>query len=461
MNNNKNRTFARVLRGRKRPLRFYIASLGCPKNTVDAEGMSFVLQRAGYRPTGDFELADLIIVNTCGFIAPARAESLETLEFFASELREEQRFIATGCWAQRDPELLREAIPRLDAIVGTRAWPSIVAVAERLEQPGPRQSIVRLGGAALVMPEEAGAPGYTLAGASAFLKIADGCSRHCSFCAIPLIKGPYMSRPLDVILSEARALQARGALEINLIAQDSTFYGHDLGMLHGIETLLERLVTEVPDIPWIRMLYAYPGYITPQLIAMLDRYPQLLRYVDIPLQHAHPDILHRMQRPADMTEVRQTVRQLREIVPGVTIRTAFIVGFPGETAEEFQTLLDFVEEMRFDRLGAFIYSHEQGTSADCLADDVPYDVKEARYDALMVTQQSISRDKNQEFIGDKLEVLLEGAGDGLTVGRSYRDAPEIDGLVLIKGEFPVNRIVDVQIVDATVYDLIGELVPNV
>jgi ribosomal protein S12 methylthiotransferase len=460
MNSSKNKAFVGVSRGRKRPLRFYIASLGCPKNTVDAEGMSFILQRAGHRPTGDFECADLVIVNTCGFIAPARAESLETLELFASELREDQHLIATGCWTQRDPDLLREAIPRLDAIVGTRTWPSIEDVVEQLQKPDQEKPITWLGGPSLVMPEEAGAPGYTLAGASAFLKIADGCSRRCAFCAIPLIKGPYTSRPLEVILSEARALQARGVLEINLIAQDSTLYGHDLGMQHGIETLLERLVIEVPDVPWIRMLYAYPGYITPQLIEMLERYPQLLRYVDIPLQHAHPDVLQRMQRPADMAWVRETVGQLREVVPGVAIRTAFIVGFPGETDEEFQTLLDFVEEMRFDRLGAFIYSHEQGTSAGHLADDVPYDVKEARYQALMVAQQSISQAKNHEFIGDQLEVLLEGAGDGLTVGRSYRDAPEIDGLVLIQGEYPVNRMVGVRIVDATVYDLIGELVPN-
>ncbi len=460
MNNNRQQIHPEVQGGRLRPLHFYIASLGCPKNTVDAEAMAFLLQHAGYLPTGDLGDADLVIVNTCGFIAPARAESLEALEFIASELDKGQYLVAAGCWAQRDPALLKEAIPRLNAVVGTRAWSSLVSVAEQLRRQVPERLITQLGGSSVVMPEEAGAPGYALMGASAFLKIADGCSRRCAFCAIPLIKGPHVSRALDVILAEAHALQVQGVLEINLIAQDSTFYGQDLGMQQGIETLLKRIVTEVPDVPWIRLLYAYPGYITPQLMEMLARYPQLLPYVDIPLQHAHPDVLRRMRRPADIAWVRQTVKRLREMIPGVAIRTAFIVGFPGETDEEFQTLLDFVQEMRFDRLGAFIYSHEQNTDAGALTDDVPYEVKESRYQALMVAQQPISQEKNREFIGTQLEVLLEGAGDGLTVGRSYRDAPEIDGLVLMRGEYPVNRIVNVRIIDATVYDLIGELVPN-
>ena len=440
---------------RRRP-RFYIASLGCAKNTVDAEGIATLLRRAGYLATGDPARADVVIVNTCGFIAAAREESLTTLRSLAEQITPRQKLIAAGCWAQREPERLRQLLPGLDAIVGTRTWhemPRIVQELSRTEAP-----IVNVQRRKVVMPEEAGTGGYVRFGASAFLKIADGCSRGCAFCAIPGIKGPTVSRPLEAILEDARQLRDAGVLEINLIAQDTSFYGHDLGMRDGLATLLEGLVEAVPDLPWLRILYLFPGFITDRLIDVIAAYPQVLPYVDIPLQHADPAILRRMRRPADVEAVKRTIGRLRERMPEITLRTTFIVGFPGESEREFLTLLRFVEAMRFDRVGVFEYSHEEGTAAASLKDDVPPEVKAARRDALMMAQQRISLEKNKALVGSRLAVLLEGSSDGLTIGRTYRDAPEIDGLVLIEGEHGSGRLVEVEITAALPYDLQGRLV---
>ena len=448
-----------------RPLRrFYIASLGCPKNTVDANAMAVLLQRAGHEPTLNADEADLVIVNTCGFIEQARAESLEALSDLASELTSDQWLVAAGCWAQRDPDRIRDAVPRIDAVLGTRSWPEIVTLAGSLgatsrgEALRERSSFSLIEDRLATLPEEVAAPGYVISGPSAFLKIAEGCSRQCAFCAIPSIKGAAVSRDLDAIVNDARQLRDYGVLEINLIAQDATYYGADRGMRDGLAHLLERLVTQVPEIPWIRVLYTFPGYITPRLIRVIRDTPQILPYVDLPLQHAHPDMLRRMRRPADMAQVRATLAALREAMPDIALRTTFIVGFPGETEAEFAALLDFVREVQFDRLGVFTYSHEPGTPAAELGDDVPEEVKTARYDQVMIAQQEISLRRNQALIGRRLDVLLEGAGDGITVGRSYRDAPEIDGLVLISEEVNTHRIVRVEVTEALPYDLAGRIV---
>ena len=445
-------------RGEQRPFHFYIASLGCPKNTVDSSSMAVLLQRAGYTPTLDPDLADIIIVNTCGFIEPARQESLETLQDLATGLRPDQRLVAAGCWAQRDPETLQAAIPQLNAVIGTRSWNNIVALADRLLNDRETAILKLIEDTTVALPEEANAPGYVISGPSAFLKIADGCSRQCAFCAIPAIKGPNVSRAIATVVEDARQLQELGVLEINLIAQDVTYYGYDQGMKDGLAQLLEQMVVAIPDVPWIRLLYAYPGFVTPRLIDVIAQSPQILPYIDIPLQHAHPDVLRRMRRPTDVDGVRRLIEQLRAVIPGVALRTTFIVGFPGETEAEFLTLLDFVNEMRFDRLGVFTYSHENGTAAAKFADDVPTAAKEERHEAIMLAQQTISRRKNFAFVGKRLEVLLEGTGEGMTVGRSYRDAPEIDGLVLIKKKLRPNRLVTVEITDALEYDLIGRVV---
>ncbi len=438
--------------------RFYIASLGCPKNTVDSQAMARLLQAAGYEGTDDPQAADVLIVNTCGFISPARAESLDTLRELAAQRRPDQRLIAAGCWAQREGERLLKLVPELDAILGTRTWDAIVPLLNRLYERKHRTPIVHIENGRFALPETAGTAGYAIQGATAFLKIADGCHRQCAFCAIPAIKGTAVSRPIEAIVQDARALQEQGILELILISQDSTTYGLDLGLKDGLVQLLERLVAEVPAIPWIRVMYAFPGSISPRLIELMAREPQILPYVDLPLQHAHPDVLRRMRRPANMDEVRRTIAELRAAIPDVAIRTAFIVGFPGETETEFQTLFEFVQEMAFDRVGVFLYSHEEGTPAYAFPDDVPEAVKEERRERLMVAQQAISLRRNLRFVGKRLPVLLEGQGDDLTIGRTVYDAPEIDGLVLIQGQHPVGRIVPVQIDEALVYDLAGHMV---
>jgi ribosomal protein S12 methylthiotransferase len=307
-----------------------------------------------------------------------------------------------------------------------------------------------------------GVPRVAAQGASAYLKVGDGCRRSCAFCAIPLIKGPTVSRPPDDILADVHWLAEWGIQEIILIAQDTTDYGRDLGLREGITELLEQIVAVAPRVPWVRVMYAYPDRITKRLIKTMARHPQILPYLDVPLQHAHPDVLRRMRRPADVESVRRTVQRLRAAMPNVAIRTTFLLGYPGETEAEFQTLLDFTAEMAFDRVGVFVYSHEQGTPAARLEDDVPPEVKEERRERLMEIQQPISLAKNQALVGRTLDVLIEGQGEGLSVGRSYRDAPEIDGLVLVQDndrrrvELPIGEIVPVRITAALEYDLIGE-----
>jgi len=445
---------------------FYLISLGCPKNLVDSEGIATLLQRAGYEPAAVPGEADLLIVNTCGFIEPAREESRAVLRDLAASKRPEQRIIAAGCYSERYPRELADEVPGIDALIGTRRWMDILDLVEQLEgrekQPPPAQPVYHLPEAPTVGQDTRGVIRAAAQGASAYLKLADGCRRACAFCAIPLIKGPAVSRPPEDILRDARRLADLGFQEIILIAQDTTDYGHDLDVEHGVDeqhplaTLLESLVERVPEVPWIRLMYAYPGQITERLIATMARHPQVLPYVDLPLQHADPDLLRRMRRPANVNRVRDTIGSLRDAMPEIAIRTTFLVGYPGETEEAFQTLLEFVEEMRFDRVGVFTYSEEEGTPAAELEDDVPAEVKEDRRERLMAVQQPISLGKNQELVGETLDVLIEGQDEGLSVGRSYRDAPEVDGLVLVQEELPIEELLPVRVVAAMTYDLIAE-----
>ena len=300
----------------------------------------------------------------------------------------------------------------------------------------------------------------SVARASAYVKIADGCRRPCAFCAIPLIKGAAVSRPMAAILNEARTLRDMGVRELVLIAQDTTDYGHDLGMKEGLATLLEQLTEAVPDMDWIRIMYAYPGYVTDRLIEVMATRKQVLPYLDIPLQHADPQTLQRMRRPANIDWVHKTLTRMRAAMPTLAIRTTFIVGYPGETDAEFQSLLDFVQEIRFDRVGVFKFSFEAGTASEPLGDPVPAEVKEQRWEQLMALQQNISLQINQSYTGQTLDVLVEGYDNGLTIGRSYRDAPEIDGLVLAEGRAEVGQIVPVKITGALAYDLTGVLAPQ-
>lgn len=435
---------------------FCMISLGCPKNLVDSEGIATLLRRAGYVNAAPDE-ADFIIVNTCGFIDAAREESRAVLQELAQDKRAGQHLIAAGCYSQRSPDELVAAIPDIDGLIGTRRWMDILTLVERLEETEARP-LYHIPEVPTVGQDNRGVTRAALQGASTYLKLADGCRRSCAFCAIPLIKGPAVSRPTDKIVEDAARLADYGVQEIILIAQDTTDYGHDLGMQDGLANLLDRLVTEVPQIPWMRLMYAYPGRITARLIETMATHPQILPYLDLPLQHAHPDVLRRMGRPSDLEQVRHTIERFRAAMPEIAIRTTFLVGYPGETEDEFRTLLEFVEEMSFDRVGVFTYSHEKGTPAAKrgLEDDVPPDLKEERRARLMSVQQPISLAKNQALVGHTLDVLIEGQDTDLSVGRSYRDAPEVDGLVLAQAELPVGEIVPLRIIGALEYDLVGE-----
>ncbi len=440
------------------PSRYYLLSLGCAKNTVDAQGMAQLLERDGYVGVGDPEQADVLIVNTCGFIDLARQESSDALRELAQSKRPDQVLIAAGCLAQFWGTRLETESPGLDGVIGTRRWMDIVEVVERVRESRRAEPLYHLPDDALnVGKDERGTLRAAIQGASAYLKIADGCRRPCAFCSIPLIKGTAVSRPPETILAQTRRLADAGMRELIIIAQDSSDYGHDLGMQDGLAWLLEQIVAKAPEIDWVRLMYAYPGYVTPRLIEVMAEHEQILPYLDIPLQHAHPDVLRRMRRPASVDKVRRTIAALRQAMPGIAIRTTFIAGYPGETEKEFQTLLDFVAEAAFDRVGVFAYSHEPGTPSASLPDPVPEEVKAERRERLMALQQGISLDKNQTFVGQSLDALIEGQGDGLSIGRSYRDAPEIDGLVLIDGDAPLGEIVPVRITGALEYDLSGSL----
>lgn len=432
---------------------FHLISLGCSKNTVDSESMAGLLRQSGFLVSQTPEDADVLIVNTCGFIAPARQESLEVLRQLAAAKHSGQLLIAAGCLTQRYGSAVVEQVPGVDGLLGTRRWMDIVHVIRKLRQEAHPRPVYHLPQVPTVGRDEAGLPRVAVQGPSAYVKIADGCRRPCAFCAIPFIKGTAVSRPADTIVGEARMLERAGVREIILIAQDTTDYGHDLGLKDGLAMLLERIVAEAPGLDWIRVLYAYPGYVTDRLIEVMATHPAILPYLDIPLQHGHPQVLKRMRRPANMGWVRRTIAKMRQAMPDLALRTTFIVGYPGETEDEFQALLDFVEEIRFDRVGCFTFSFEPGTTSEPLGDPIAQEIKDERRGRLMELQQSISLQKNQSYVGKTIQVMVEGYSEGLSVGRSYRDAPEIDGLVLIEGEVPVGEIVPARITGAMVYDL--------
>lgn len=439
-----------------RPL-VHVVSLGCAKNTVDSASMLYLLQHAGFDKAPQAEQADILLVNTCGFITPAKEESLAVLRQLAAAKRDDQLLIAAGCLTQRYRQEIARLVPGLDAILGTRRWGDVVELVRRARGRHRPTTPYHLPTTQAPVAEPTGVPRSAVQGASAYLKIADGCRRPCAFCAIPMIKGPAVSRPLQDILAEARRLQRAGVRELILIAQDTTDYGRDLGMKDGLALLLESLVREVRDIDWIRVMYAYPGAISELLIETMATHPQILPYLDLPLQHAHPGMLRRMRRPADIDGVHRTLETMRAAMPGLAVRTTFMVGYPGETEEEFAALLDFLTAARFDRVGVFTFSFEPGTPSEPLGDPIPSKVKEARRAELMARQQVISLEKNQMLVGQTLLVLIEGCGDGLSVGRSYRDAPEVDGLVFVEGELPVGAMVPVRITGALPYDLTGVL----
>jgi ribosomal protein S12 methylthiotransferase len=454
--------------------RYYLASLGCPKNLVDAHGMTRLLEHLGHQPVDDVRQAQVIIVNTCGFVEAAREESLGELRRLARRKRKNQVLIAAGCLAELWGEAVTHSVPGVDALLGTRRWAEIARLLAEIEEGRKHRGQRK----ALLGDPPAGAevqgPRTARQGATAYLKIAEGCSAPCAFCAIPRIKGPAASRPAEAIVQDAASLAREGVKEIILIAQDTTAYGRDRGQRDALPGLMQAILEALPDPrqpeltrrpeltqqPWLRLMYAYPAHVSPQLIEVMASDRRVCHYLDLPLQHAHPDVLRRMKRPADAERTRRLVEDLRHAMPDIALRTAFIVGYPGETELEFQVLLDFLAEVRFGRVGAFLFSPEEGTAAAELPDQVPEAIKAERYERLMALQQEISLEANQAQVGRRLDVLLEGQGEGLSVGRSYRDAPEIDGMVILPGDLPVGEIVATRITGAMEYDLIAEVEPG-
>ncbi len=432
----------------------YLVTLGCPKNEVDSEMMAELLAEAGHRFVERPDDADILIVNTCGFIHDAREESYDTLKELARGKLPHQALVAAGCLAQRDCDGLCRRVPQVDAVIGTRSWSEIVSVVEGLNQQrrGVRRAVRDQGDLVASVRRHA----HT--GQTAYVKIADGCDAGCAFCAIPLIKGPQASKPPEAILREATELLAQGVRELVLIAQDTTAYGRDLGMADGLPALLRRLAEIAPEESWLRILYAYPQHISDDLIATMAALPQVCHYLDLPLQHGHPAVLRRMRRPHDLAMIHDRIGALRAAMPDIALRSTFIVGFPGETEQEFDALLALLEEIEFDHVGVFSYSRERGTPAAEMPGQVPQSVAARRHEEAMLTQQEISLRRNREQIGRELPALIEGVGEGLTVARSYRDAPEIDGMILIEGEHAAPGFVRVRITRAQPYDLVGEIV---
>ena len=424
-------------------MRYHLVTLGCAKNTVDSMRLERALRHARHQATASADEAELLLVNTCGFIDDAKDESLAVIAELDAARRPDQQIYVLGCLTQIAEDEVRRAVPAVDATFGVEAWD---AVAASLGSGSPDFDIPQ--------------PALLATGPSAYLKISDGCDRPCTFCIIPTIKGRMHSEPDDWLIAEARALAAMGVRELVLVAQDSTAYGEDRAERDGLATLLERLSEAVPEVPWLRLMYAYPGRVTPRLAETMARLPNVMPYLDMPLQHGSPSVLKRMRRPS-LRVARRSLDTLREAMPDAALRTTFIVGFPGETEAEFEELLDFVEEQRFDHVGAFTYSPQTGTPAAGLGEPVPHEVASERYGRLMELAQQLSMERNRELVGSELEVLIESDepsvqedGSRFVVGRSYRDAPEVDGLAFVRGAFAAGEFVRVRVDTALPYDLV-------
>ncbi len=447
-------------------LSYHLITLGCPKNEADSRGMDTLLRAAEYQETEDAAAADVVIVNTCGFLQAAVQESLSVLQSQAAQIRPDQTLIAAGCLAQREGKLILETVPRVQGLLGTRRWMDIVPLTKMLRQGklGRRQEAFAMLGDPetqdeLLLEQPPSGTG------SAYLKISDGCNAPCAFCTIPSFKGKLRSRPVRDLLTEAQALVQGGVRELVIVAQDTTDYGRDRQEPDTLPRLLQQICNRSGEgLAWVRLMYAYPGHVTPSLVETMATEPRIVPYLDIPLQHGDTNVLRRMRRPHRLEQVWDHVTRLRSAMPEITLRTTFIVGFPGETEQEFQNLLDFVNAVQFDRVGAFQFSQEPGTPSHDMPDQIPEEVKEERWHRLMASQQPISLACNQAQIGKQLDVLIEGLGEDeelrpVLLGRSYRDAPEVDGLVLIPDAPSASPgdLLSVHITGAMPYDLIGEV----
>lgn len=439
-------------------MKLLLISLGCDKNLVDSEVMLSLLRKAGFTFTDDETEAEVIVINTCSFINDAREESIQTILEMA-EYRKEgscRALIVTGCLAQRYREEIQEEIPEVDAILGTTAIEQVAEAALEIIE-GQKGHVRRL--------EETDRAPYladgrivTTGGHYAYLKIAEGCDKHCTYCIIPQLRGRYRSLPMEHLLKEAAGLAADGVKELILVAQETTLYGVDLYGEKKLPRLL-RSLCEIEGLHWIRLLYCYPEEITDELITVIKEEPKICHYLDMPIQHANDDILKRMGRRTDRAQLLSIIRHIREEIPDICLRTTLITGFPGETEEMHEELMDFIDEVGFDRLGVFPYSPEEGTPAAEMAGQLDQEEKERRRDELMALQQEISREKGEAGVGDVLEAFVEGrlADEEAYVARTYRDAPGVDGYVFIETgrELMTGEFVQVRITGADEYDLMG------
>lgn len=442
----------------------YFVSLGCDKNLVDSEDMLGILDAGGYTVTDDEDNADIIIVNTCCFIEDAKKESINTILEMADKRKNGpcRALIVTGCMAQRYRKEIMEEIPEVDAIVGTMSYDRITEAIDRClrgEKVTLMQDINRT-----VKPVHRRM--LATGGHFAYLKIAEGCDKHCTYCVIPSVRGRYRSFPMDELVEEARDLAGRGVRELILIAQETTLYGTDLYGRKCLHDLIHQ-IAQIGEIRWIRVMYCYPEEIYPELVECMKTEPKFCHYLDLPIQHADDDILKRMARKTSREDIERIVRNLREQIPDICLRTTLITGFPGETEENHRELVDFVRKMKFDRLGVFTYSQEEGTPAAAMPDQIDEDTRERRRDEIMKLQQRISAGREEEQVGRVLTVMVEGReaesdrddGEDVYVCRTYADAPDVDGYLFLEtGETLYSGdFVQVRVTGANEYDLIGEL----
>lgn len=441
-----------------------VVSLGCPKNLVDSETMLGLIHEENYEITNDPSEAEIIIVNTCGFIESAKEESINTILQMAEYKKSGscKYIIVTGCLSQRYAEELFSELPEADAIAGVEVYDEIDSIIKRVMN-GERFIMLERSKPDVIytsketfLPRILTTPSYT-----AYLKIAEGCDNCCSYCAIPKIRGAYRSKPMEQVLKEAKALADNGVKELIVVAQDTTRYGEDLP---GGKLLLANLLKElnkIESLKWIRVMYCYPNNFTDELIETFASLDKVCKYVDLPLQHASNRLLASMNRYDTREEVETLLAKLRKRIPGIVIRTTFIVGFPGETDADFEELKEFVEQQRFENAGVFAYSQEEGTVAGAMPNQIPDEIKQERYHELMALQAQISEEIHKDTEGQTLEVLVEGIeedGSGLHYGRSYREAPDIDGLVFIEnpGDIKPGCFVKVNILQGFTYESVGE-----
>lgn len=443
--------------------KFSIVSLGCARNLVDSEVMAGLLKQNHYELVLEPAEANVVLINTCGFIDAAKAESIDTIVEIG-RLKEQgklRKLVVAGCLSQRYPEELARELPEVDLFIGTGEVPRIAEILREHENDSRQRQYV---GLPRYLYDHATPRLRTTPSHTAFLKISEGCHHQCAFCIIPTLRGPHRSRSIDSVVTEARLLAAGGVKEVNLIAQDLTAYGRERKDGTTLYHLLRELV-QVPEIVWIRLLYAYPNYLDDGLLRLISEKEKICKYIDMPFQHISRRILRSMRRGKSGTAVREAIRKLRQTIPELTLRTSLIVGFPGETEQEFQELLDFVEEMRFERLGVFKYSDEEGTAAALLKDKIPAEEIERRWQEVMDLQATISRKKNEALIGSIERVMIEGIDSdaGKLAGRTEAHAPEVDGVVYLEDARSSNEtqwragdMIDVKITGALDYDLLSE-----